>query len=40
VTPVVVGRTYKCSVTDHRHRHLTAAVTILDRDGGFGVHVY
>jgi hypothetical protein len=34
---VVIGRTFDCSVTDAAGRHLTAAVTILDADGGFRV---
>ena len=34
---VVIGRVFDCSVTDAPGRHLTAAVTILDSDGGFHV---
>ena len=34
---VVIGRVFDCSVTDAPGRHLTAAVTILDSDGGFRV---
>lgn len=34
---VVIGRTFGCSVTDAGGRHLTAAVTIVDADGGFRV---
>ena len=32
---VVIGRTFDCSVTDATGRHLTAAVIIVDADGGF-----
>jgi hypothetical protein len=38
--PVRIGRTFDCAVTDPRRRHLTAVVTILDHDGGYGVHVF
>jgi Domain of unknown function (DUF4333) len=34
---VVIGRTFGCNVTDAAGRHLTAAVTIVDADGGFRV---
>jgi Domain of unknown function (DUF4333) len=34
---VVIGRTFDCTVTEATGGHATAAITILDADGGFRV---